>query len=89
MNFRLLVTVTALAVTTSAALAQTVVVTPTPNGGAIITPDGPGVVTGASRGTPLGTNADPATAIPRVSETPGNSGALGGQTAEQHEKFGN
>ena len=71
----------ALILSAPAAFAQTAVVTP--DGTVVAQPVVPGVITGASGGTPAGT------AFPRSAETTGNSGLLGGQTAEQHEKFGN
>ena len=77
----------ALILSAPAAFAQTAVVTP--DGTVVAQPVVPGVITGASGGTPAGTNATPGTAFPRSAETTGNSGLLGGQTAEQHEKFGN
>ena len=70
-----------------AAFAQTAVVTP--EGTVVAHPVVPRIITRAAGGTPAGTNANPATAFPRSAETTGNSGLLGGQTAEQHEKFGN
>ena len=77
----------ALLLSAPVAFAQATVVAP--DGAVVAHPAVPGVITGASGGTPAGTTANPATAFPRSSETTGNSGLLGGQTAEQHEKFGN